>query len=183
MLTDRWDISHICIAVPDLEAGMREYEQSFGVRRWGPLLDFSDDNMDVGSQLHGDRVSMAGLREIWARDGADLGGDGPPYAPLELACAEPFSPSYAIWGCPNGRQYVHHICYWVDDIEAESAHLIEHGFALEVTMAPGDKVRGFGYHLSPTGMRVELMRRQDKAAIGRWLATGELELDWTSDEL
>jgi catechol 2,3-dioxygenase-like lactoylglutathione lyase family enzyme len=178
VLTDHWDISHICVAVPDLEAAQSMYEKAFGVTGWGPMLEFSDDNMEVSSQILGPNVSMVGLREVWALNGSDAVAGGPPFAPLELAHAELFSPAYSMYGCPDGRQYVHHICYWVDDIEAESTHLMEHDFGLEMTMAPGDVARGFGYHLSPTGMRVELMRREDKGAIAKWLQTGELELDW-----
>jgi catechol 2,3-dioxygenase-like lactoylglutathione lyase family enzyme len=182
MLTDNWDISHICVAVDDLEAAMTMYSQSFGVDKWGPLLEFTEDNMDVASPLLGDRVSMVGLREVWARSGSTVVTEGPPFAPLELAHAERFSPAFSIWGCPDGRHYLHHICYWVDDLEAESAHLVEQSFARELTMAPGDPARGFAYHLSPTGMRVELMRREDKPAIARWLETGELDLDWPTGE-
>ena len=179
MLTDHWDISHICVAVPDLEQGMKMYEKAFGVGGWGPLIDFTDGlEMDVASPLLGEGVSMRGLQEIWARDGSEIVTDGPPFAPLELACAAPFSPAYSIWGCPDGRQRIHHICFWVDDIEAESAHLIENGFALELTTAPGDRAKGFAYHLAPSGMRVEIMGVADKAAHGRWLENGEIEMDW-----
>jgi catechol 2,3-dioxygenase-like lactoylglutathione lyase family enzyme len=178
MLTDHWDISHICIAVPDLEAAMTEYSAAFGVR-WSPLLDYSGAvTLDVASPLHGHGATMLGLREVLSRDGAAAIAGGPPFAGLELAHAEPFSPAWTIWGCPDKRQYVHHICYWVDDIEAESAHLVEHGLARELTVAPGDRARGFAYHVSPGGFRIELMRREDKAAIAGWFATGELELEW-----
>jgi hypothetical protein len=134
--------------------------------------------MRVASPLLGEHVSMEGLREVWAVNGGILGAEGLPYAPLELAHAEAFSPAYTIWGCPAGREYVHHICYWVDDVEAESEQLLDHGFAVELTTYPGDKARGFGYHLSPSGMRIELLDRASKAAHGTWFATGELELNW-----
>jgi catechol 2,3-dioxygenase-like lactoylglutathione lyase family enzyme len=178
VLTDHWDISHICVAVPDLDAAMALYERAFGVGSWGPVMDLREDDMDVVSPLLGAAASMRGLREVWARDGSDIVAGGPPFAALELAEAAAFSPAYSIWGCPGGRQYVHHICFWVDDIEAESAHLIEHGFALELTMAPGTRVRGFGYHLSPSGMRVELMGCDAKAAHATWLETGVMAMDW-----
>jgi catechol 2,3-dioxygenase-like lactoylglutathione lyase family enzyme len=181
MLTDDWDISHICIAVDDLEAAMTMYSQAFGASKWGPLMEFSDD-MDVASPLLGEQVSMVGLREIWSLCGSSVVTEqppvAPPFAPLELAQAERFSPAFSIWGCRDGRHYVHHIAYWVDDLEAESEHLLENGFARELTIAPGDRARGFAYHLSPTGMRVEIQSRSDKAAHARWLTTGEIKLDW-----
>jgi catechol 2,3-dioxygenase-like lactoylglutathione lyase family enzyme len=178
MLTDYWDISHICIAVPDLDAAMTMYRKAFGVRSWGPLIDFTDDHMEVVSPLLGSAASMRGLREVGAKDGSDIVTGGPPFAALELAEAAPFSPAASIWGCPGGRHYVHHLCFWVDDIEAESAHLVEHGFALELTRTPGPAVRGFGYHLSPTGMRVELMGRDAKAPHATWLKTGVMTREW-----
>lgn len=179
MLTDHWDIAHICIAVDDLESAKTTYERAYGVTQWGPLLEFDDENTDVFSPLHGQKVSGVGFREIWARHGSDIVSEGPPFAPIELAHAPKFSPSFTIWGCEPGKHYVHHICYYVDDLEAESAHLAEHGYALELTLAPGDRARGFAYHLSPNGMRIELMRRQDKEAVATWLETGESVLNWS----
>ncbi len=180
MLTDHWDIAHICIAVDDLESAMATYEAAYGVTAWGPLLEFSDENTDVFSPLHGQKVSGEGFREIWAKNGTDIVAGGPPFAPIELAHAQRFTPAFTIWGAETGKHYVHHICYWVDDLEAESAHLAEHGFALELTLAPGDRARGFAYHLSPTGMRIELMRREDKPAVATWLEEGESVLDWST---
>jgi catechol 2,3-dioxygenase-like lactoylglutathione lyase family enzyme len=182
MLTDRWDIAHICIAVPDMEQAMKHYEAAFGIEAWGPLLDYTEGvEIDVASPMLGGEVSMRGLGEIWSLSGSEIVSGSPPFAPFELASAAPFSPSSTIWGCPDGREYVHHICYWVDDLVAEADHLIENGFSLELTIAPGDRAKGFAYLVSPAGMRVELMQQSDKAAFGRWLKSGVIELDWAAD--
>jgi len=173
MLTDHWDIAHICIAVDDLESAMATYESAYGITDWGPVMEFSDENIDVFSPLYDQKVSGAGYREVWAKQGSDILTEGPPLAPIELGHAQRFSPAFTIWGCETGKHYVHHICYWVDDLEAESAHLSEHGNPLELTLAPGDVPRGFAYHLSPNGMRIALMPRQDKPAVATWLEEGE----------
>jgi catechol 2,3-dioxygenase-like lactoylglutathione lyase family enzyme len=116
-----------------------------------------------------DAPNVDGLHAVWARNA------GPP---LELMHAEPGSPAFAIWGCPDGHEYVHHVCYWVEDLPAESAHLVERGFPVELTLAGGSPTRGFAYHRSPAGLRLELMRSEDKPAMAEWLETGTLALDW-----
>src|SRR5579864_1957629 len=122
MLTDRWDLAHICIAVDDLDAGMARYTEAFGLE-WGPILNFSSEGL-VLSPTHtmpmatiapglGGPMSMEGLREVWSVNGATVNDVGLPVAPLELAHARNFSPAHTIWGCTDGREYVHHIAYWV----------------------------------------------------------------------
>jgi catechol 2,3-dioxygenase-like lactoylglutathione lyase family enzyme len=179
VLTDNWDIAHINIVVPDLESAMEEYSRAFGVE-WGPIATFSSEAFQLASPLLGEAASVDGLRAVWAHNGSAIVSQAPPFAPLELMHAESFSPAFTIWGCPGGRHYVHHVCYWVDDLGAESAHLVENGFEVELTIAGGSPTRGFAYHRSPTtgGMRIELMRMQDKPAMAKWLDTGNLELDW-----
>ena len=181
MLTDNWDIAHICVAVPNLQAAMKHYETVYGVKVWGPIIEFSDDTHDAVSPLYGRGASMVGGRQVWSLDGAVAVTGVVPYAPIELTQADRYTPAFSIYGCPDNRWFVHHLAFWVDDIQAESAHLIEHGYALELTIAPGDKIRGFGYHLGANGDRIELMSSADKDAIGGYLRTGVLELDWAAD--
>lgn len=180
MLTDSWDIAHIAVAVPDLQEAIEHYETVYGVKTWGPMIEFSGDTHDAVSPLYGPGASMAGGRQVWSLDGAAAVAAAAPYAPLELCQADRYTPAFSIYGCPDDRWYVHHLAFWVDDLEAESANLIQHGYALELTIAPGDKIRGFGYHLAPNGDRIELMSSSDKDAIGHYLQGGELQLDWAS---
>jgi catechol 2,3-dioxygenase-like lactoylglutathione lyase family enzyme len=184
MLIDRWDTAHICIAVDDLEAAMARYTDAYGLE-WGPILTYSSEGlvlspsetmpMAVVTPGLGEGVSLEGLREVWSVGGPTVGPEGLPIAALELAHAESFSPAHTIWGCPPGQEYVHHIAYWVDDLEAESRHLVERGFTVEFTTPPGDLLRGFGYLRSPGGLRIELEYRDRKATIAQWFATGELD--------
>jgi catechol 2,3-dioxygenase-like lactoylglutathione lyase family enzyme len=185
MLIDRWDIAHICFAVDDLEAAMERYTDAFGLE-WGPILNYSSEGLVVSptqtlrmatvAPSHGGPMSMEGLREVWSVNGATVNSAGLPLPALELAHARNFSPAYTIWGCPGGNEYVHHIAYWVDDIEAESRHLVDRGFTVEFTSPPGDQLRGFGYLVSPGGMRVELEDIRRKEPIAKWFSTGVLDL-------
>jgi catechol 2,3-dioxygenase-like lactoylglutathione lyase family enzyme len=184
MLIDRWDVSHVCMAVDDLEAAMARYTAAFGVR-WGPVLTFSADGLVVSEQTtvpmpvvaprYGAGLSMEGLREVCSMNGGTVGPEGLPVAGIELAHARESSPAYPLWGCDGGREYVHHIAYWVDSVEDESRHLIEQGFELELAPPPGDVARGFGYLRSPGGVRIELSDRSTKEAVGRFYSTGRFD--------
>jgi catechol 2,3-dioxygenase-like lactoylglutathione lyase family enzyme len=185
MLTDRWDVSHVCIAVPDLEVAMGTYTEAFGIE-WGTVLHFSEEGLVVSPEQTmemtvvapgiGEGASMEGLREVCSTNGGGIAA-GLPVAALELAHAAGFSPASTLWGCPDGREYVHHISYWVDDMEAESRSLMDKGFTLEITTAPGDVARGFGYLVSPAGLRIELSDRSTKAAVARYYTTGVLDFE------
>src|SRR4051794_7849576 len=91
VLTDHWDISHICIAVDDLEAAKAIYGKAYGVTEWGPLLEYTEEtgSMDLASQVWSADVGTVGLRQIWAKNGSDIVAGGPPFACIELAEAEP----------------------------------------------------------------------------------------------
>ena len=111
MVTDDWDITHICIAVPDLEAAMERYARAFGID-WGPIALFSSDHFAVTSTILDDGFGVDGLRAVWAKNGSAAVAGAPPFAPFELMHAAPGSPAFAIWGCRDGREYLHHVCYW-----------------------------------------------------------------------
>ncbi len=185
MLIDRWEVAHICIAVDDLDAAMTRYTQTFGLE-WGPVMTFSSEGLVLSptntmpmaavAPRVGGHASLDGLREVWSVNGATVNAVGLPVPAIELAHARGFSPAYTIWGCPPGQEYVHHLAYWVDDVEAESRHLVERGFSVELTAPPGDVLRGFGYLRSPGGLRIELEDIRRKEPIARWFTTGVLEL-------
>ena len=162
MLTDRWALAHINIAVPNLEEAIERYSAAWGLT-WTPIVDLS--GFDVVSPLLGVPVSTDGLREAWSLQDPRI----------ELSAA----PSGPIWGTPDAREYVHHVGYWVDDLEAESAALVANGWGCELTMAPGDPPTGMAYHLSPAGMRIEIRPLKDKEMLDRAAAgEGPLDLNW-----
>jgi catechol 2,3-dioxygenase-like lactoylglutathione lyase family enzyme len=184
MLTDHWDVSHMSIAVDDLDAAMARYSPAFGIQR-GRVLEFSTEGLvlspdrtlakPVASPLHGAGASTQGLRQVVSTNGGAVGAEGLPVAGIELSHAEKFSPAHTIWGTRERREYMHHIGYWVDDVESEPRSLTERGFILELTYQPGDVARGFSYMLSPNGIRVELTDRNIKAALGRFDNGGDLD--------
>jgi catechol 2,3-dioxygenase-like lactoylglutathione lyase family enzyme len=168
-LAERWDISHIALAVPDLEDAMRLYGAAMGLE-WSALQDPGE--MEVVAPMYGSgAVRIEAPREVWSLNSPALELLGIPGAPVG-------TPGARLWGVRGGQHRVHHICFWVDDLVAASAQLTAEGFPLEVTMPPGETVRGFAYHVNEGGTRVELMRAEDKTAIDNWLRTGELDLSW-----
>jgi predicted enzyme related to lactoylglutathione lyase len=166
MVYDRWDISHISIATYDLEAAMEHYGRLLGCE-WSEITDIGAMPIALydaaGNDVH------EGLREVWSLKGG-IDGSGPS---LELAESAPGSASQGIWGVPDGVHQMHHMAFYVDDLVKESDHMAANGFAREVSAAPPDSpVAILAYHLSPTGMRFELMRIEDKDLAARWLQTG-----------
>jgi catechol 2,3-dioxygenase-like lactoylglutathione lyase family enzyme len=182
---DHCDVSHICIAVDDLDRAMVRYGEAFGME-WAAPHTWSNEglvlpsgavvNMPFVMPLYDSRAGIEGLSGAYGINGM-TGADGWPAAVIELAHAEKGSPAFTIWGCPPGHEYMHHIGYWVSDVEAESRHLITHGFAVEFTIPPGDVARGFGYHVSAGGLRIELLDRVNKPATWKFHTTGVLEND------
>jgi catechol 2,3-dioxygenase-like lactoylglutathione lyase family enzyme len=174
VLTDRWDVGHICISVGDLDAAMVEYSQAFGIA-WSPLMAIEPHTV-AGSDLYDEGVKCDGLRTVLSTNTPRRGHGGSPSALLELAHADRACPAFALWGCPDGRHYVHHIAYYVDDIEAESKHLSDHGFARELYLPREDPANGVAYHVSEGGVRIELTSSVLKPALIRFVTTGD-ELD------
>ena len=169
MLVDRWDISHVCIAVDDLDAAMSEYSQALGMA-WATVMDFTGTGFIGASDVHEAGVSHEGLRAVLSRNGGIVTA-GVPFAALELAEATPGSPAFSMWGCTDGEHHVHHLAYWVDDFDAESKHLADCGFVREMHIDLGDGVQ-VAYHLR-SGFRIELQSSAFKPAAARFLATGE----------
>jgi hypothetical protein len=110
--------------VPDLEAAMSELGAGLGVEMAGPL------ERDVGDCV---------LRIAFART-------PPPY--LELIEGPPGS----LWDATGGA-HMHHLGYWSEDMDADSARLEAVGMTLEFDL-------GFARYHSPAsgaGARVELI--------------------------
>jgi catechol 2,3-dioxygenase-like lactoylglutathione lyase family enzyme len=172
MISENWDVSHICIAVTDLEAAREQYARAFGMD-WSPIMDFPAEFI-AGSDVLENGVSHEGLRVQFSRNGGPAKG-GVPSTTIELACAEKGSPADAMWGCPAGVNYFHHVAFWVDDIEAESKHMIESGFPREMNVVIGG-ASTCAYH-TKDGTRIELWSEAMRAPTAQFLATGEFALD------
>jgi hypothetical protein len=82
---------------------------------------------------------------------------------LELVQQIPGTP----W-TPAPGNAAHHVAYFVDDFAATSAGLVAAGFAVEAVAVPdGEHPAVFAYHLSPEGVRVEIV---DRANLPDWPA-------------
>jgi catechol 2,3-dioxygenase-like lactoylglutathione lyase family enzyme len=160
MIGDQWSMCHVAIAVDDLEAAMEHYGSTLGVG-FSEILSFAGMPLvrPDGGEAHND------VRVVWTT------GNEPP---LELMQGPPGS----IWEVGPGENRIHHVAFWVDDLEAESRRLEEAGMQLQLTLAPGRPPKGMAYHLAPSGMRIELMRSEDRAAVDRWRDGAPLEIDW-----
>jgi hypothetical protein len=123
--------------VPDLEAAMEELGAALGVEMIGP------QERDLGKGLV--------LRIAFARTPA-------PY--LELIEGPPGS----IWDSTGGAR-IHHLGYWSEDMDADSARLEAAGMAREIDL-------GFARYHGPgsaTGARVELISTEHREAFyERW---------------
>jgi catechol 2,3-dioxygenase-like lactoylglutathione lyase family enzyme len=160
MITDEWDIAHIAIAVSDLERSMAEYSVSLGVE-WGPVEEMPDAINK--SEVFGAGIGTRGVRSVQSRNTGETA--------LQLYHAPESSPGYVLYGCPDGRDYVHHTAYWIDEnkFEAEFQHLRDHGFKCEMEVGEewGFPVRVAGYFKSPTGIRIEILHRSIEERLGR----------------
>jgi|GEM_PF-2711928 len=134
------DQSHIGVISADLDRTLAEYGllgYTFAVRS-GPARLW---RAGIGVQepfVVRSAWSLQGPPHIEVSETADVGH-------------EPF-----IWPA-RGGDYVDHAGYWVDDLTAASARLVELGFPLELTPASdaGGPI-GFCYHRTPSGARIEL---------------------------
>ena len=78
-----------------------------------------------------------------------------------------------IWAPQNG---LHHLGVWTDDLEGDAIQLDESGFSQQAAgvSRSGRIPSAFTYHLSPHGMRLELVDVASRPAFDRWLAGGKL---------
>ena len=133
------DAAHFQVGfvVPDLEAAMKELGAALGVEMIGP------QERDLG----GEGV----LRIAFARTPA-------PY--LELIEGQPGS----VWDSTGGPR-IHHLGYWSDDMDADSARLEAAGMPREIDL-------GFARYHGPaaaTGARIELISTEHRETFyGRW---------------
>jgi hypothetical protein len=149
VIFERWHIAHIAVAVDDLEEAMRDYSEAYGIV-WGPVFGVPPD-LEAKSDVYQGGVSHDGLRAVLSQ----AGPTSVSIAPLELICAEPDSQAVRLWGCPDGRHYVHHICYYVEDVDADSRYLSRLGHEREWYVEKDGRVYA-AYHRSQNSMRIEL---------------------------
>lgn len=143
---------HIGIVVEDLDQAMDELGSAFGYT-WSSIREASFDLTTASGPAAGS------ARIVFARP-------GPPW--LEVIQA----PAESIWGAADGA-HLHHLAYWVQDLQAESDRLASMGFAFELGQKDEEgRLSGFCYHLNPHGSRVELVADRARDAMERWIEEG-----------
>ncbi|MCU1458453.1 MAG: hypothetical protein JWL73_2545 [Actinomycetia bacterium] len=129
---------HVGIVVPDLEAAQARLSALLGVT-WGPVMD----------------IEAVEFRDA---DGNDLSlpnklcySTTAPH--IELVEEVPGS----VWEC-NEHSNLHHIGYWTDSLESDSARLTESVCPLQICGRTGVHApEMFSYHRDPLGVRIELV--------------------------
>ena len=133
---------------------MDDYTQAFGLT-WAPVQQRVNRVRD-GAGV----VSDVDLEVTWSVDGP---------VHIELLQEAPGS----VW-TRAGDQPLHHICYWVDDLDTEAARLRAAGFRLELTADGERELNRFAYFVGPDGIRVEPKPEASRPDNERWLAGGDL---------
>ena len=120
---------HVAFAVPDIEVGMRDLSDAFGVA-WRPVHRSEVTLLDEHGSSHD--VSCTFTFSV-----------GAPFA-FEMWEAIPGTPLAA----PE-HSILHHIGYWVDDLDAETSRLESHGWPCVVSG------RSIAIHRGPGGLMLE----------------------------
>jgi hypothetical protein len=131
------DLYHTGIVVPDIEVWKTRMTETAGYR-WTETL-----SADLPVRLaEGDRVLP--LRYAYSLDAPHI----------ELLQEIPGTP----WTSAE-RMAIHHLGYFCDDVPTTSKRLAESGFALEACAVVDGAPSIFAYHLSPSGVRIEIVDR------------------------
>ena len=148
------DIHHIAFVAADLQRGMEEVGEVYGVSWTTPRrleLPVRDSR--------GDRTLA--LSVVYSQQG-----------PLFLEVLEAVPDS--VWALTPGSR-LHHIGVHVEDVEAEIERLEGLGQALEAGgLGPDGRLNSWAYLSSPQALRVEIMDIRGREATARW-ARGEID--------
>lgn len=147
------DIHHIAFVAADLQQGMEEVGEVYGVEWTTPRhleLPVRDSRGDRNLKLS----------VVYSRQGPLF---------LEILQAVPDS----VWALTPGS-HLHHIGVHVDDVNAEIERLEGLGQAIEAAgVDPDGKLGSWAYLSSPQALRVEIMDISGREGTARW-ARGEI---------
>lgn len=136
------DQYHVGIVVPDLDRAKAEFAELFGYE-WASELAFPTPvTFADGAE------ETLDLRLVYSRN-------QPRVELVQSIGRAPWVPS------DSG---VHHVGYWSDDVDADSAALAALGYEREVSGGV------FAYHRSPAGARIELVHRSVQEAMEQYWA-------------
>lgn len=156
------------------------------------LLVMKNAILDAGDQFHIGIVAgdpddvVATLTDVLGYEwGPEVGGpvavglpDGSTVE-LELRCAYSVtvprvevvrSVAGTLWE-PAGEGGIHHVGYWSDDVAADTAALVRHGYVVEATRSAATGGLFFSFLRSDKGFRVELVDRAAQPSLAQcWAA-------------
>ena len=152
-MIDPAQIYHIGVVVQDLDRAMDELGTSLGYT-WTTVR-----TMNTSVLVPVGAPKPISLRLAFTRS-------GPPW--LEFI----EGPADSVWSAAGGNT-LHHVAFYVDDLEDEKQRLESLGMAFEVGgMGPDGRLSGFAYHVNPHGGRVELVDARLRDGMERWLSGG-----------
>ncbi|MBA2947806.1 VOC family protein [Streptomyces himalayensis] len=141
----------------------------------------AEDQFHLGIVAEDFEATMAVLSSLFRYEwGEEVGGPIPVALPtgeavLELRCAYSVTTPRleiirsipgTLWEPATGTG-IHHIGYWSDDVAADSAELVRHGYVTEATRTGPDGTPFFTFHRSANGFRVELVSRAAQPGLQR----------------
>jgi hypothetical protein len=147
------DLYHVGVVVPDLDAAMADLQRSVGytftpVRTLEMMITRAGD----------DEPSPVSVRTAKTKQ-------GPPW--LEFL----EGPVGSVWSAQSGNSGLHHLAYWVDDLENERRQLEDSGVAFEVgPVDPEGRPLGFSYHQTSQGFRIEIVDSRLRGSVERHMA-------------
>jgi hypothetical protein len=145
----------------------------------------AEDQFHVGLVVEDFEATMAELSSSFGYDWcAEVGGPIPVVLPtgpavLDLRCAySKTAPRLEIVRRIPGTLWdtaacagIHHVGYWSDDVDADSAELESQGFVTEATRMAPDGTLFFAFHRSSaTGFRIELVSRKAQPGLEQYWA-------------
>ncbi len=140
------DFYHVGIIVDDFDAALELYSKQLGLT-WSPLI-------QVPLQIW---TKQSGLTEFVSH--AVYSQQQPC---IEIVKSVPGT----VWQAIPGRP-LHHMGYWVDDLDAVSAHLESEGSTKVACAMSEGKMFGFAYHEMSDGTYLELV---DRTSFADWPA-------------
>ena len=132
------DFYHVGIIVDDFEAAVERYSKQLGLT-WSPLI----------------QVPVT----IWTKQSGLIEFVSHAVYSQQQPCIEIVkSLPGTVWEVVPGRP-LHHMGYWVDDLDAVSAHLERQGSPKVACAMNEGKMFGFAYHEMPDGTYLEVVDR------------------------
>jgi hypothetical protein len=141
---------HWGYAVPDLDVAMARFGEIFGVD-WTPVA-----RREMRVVAHGGEPQDLDFRICYS-------STGPPH--IELI----EGPVGSIWD-PTDEPRFHHVGLWAEDLDADSARLVDMGYPM-VAHAIGDDggLARFTYHENPYGPFIELVDPSTRIPFEKWM--------------